>query len=85
MAKSVRVKIHNKGFRELRNSPGVLADLESRVGRVKRATGAADGDYSVGVRRGKNRGRAGIITTSLASRRRNRDSAELLRALDAGR
>lgn len=84
MAKA-RVKLHNKGFRELRNHPAVIADLERRAKRVKSATGAADEDYSVGSQTGRNRGRAGIVTMSIGARRRNRDNHELLRALDAGR
>lgn len=84
MAK-VEVKLKRAGFRALRNSPEVVNDLGRRAHQIVEATGASPGDYSVGTRRGKSRGRAGIVTTSDAAYDRNVKSNELLRAIDAGR
>lgn len=78
----VRVKLNNRGFRELRFSPGVVADLERRGRAVAAAAGP---DYEMGSRPGKTRHRVGITTRSLDAKEEEARKATLLRALDAGR
>lgn len=83
MAKA-RVTLHSKGFRELMNSPAVLADLDRRGRAIAAATGHRD-EYGVDTNPGKKRGRTGVFAKTARANRRNLDNHELLRALDAGR
>lgn len=84
MAK-VRVKLKNAGFRALRNSSGVIADLDRRANQIAAATGGASGDYKVSSRPGRARGRASVVAVSIEARVRNHERNELLNAIDAGR
>lgn len=75
-----RVKLNLQGFRDLRNSPGVMADLEARAERLADACG--DG-YEPGSRQGRNRGRAGVVTATYRAMRDNAKNNTLVANMDA--
>lgn len=82
---TVRVKLHNKGFNELRTSPGVMADLNSRAGAIARSAGP--GNEVKGAHRtgGRPRGRSTVYTGSAEAKRSEMRSKTLTRAIGAGR
>lgn len=83
MAGKTRIKFNVKGFRELRTSPAVQADIRRRAERV--AAAAGEGVEVLPVRTPRNRARALVgPVTSEAARRTARDNS-LIRALQAGR
>lgn len=77
-----RVKLHNKGFDELRKDSNLVADINARAQRIANAAGAG---YEVSPRTGKKRHRASVITESYEAAKDNAENNTLLRALDAGR
>jgi hypothetical protein len=77
-----RIKWRIAGFRELRKSSEVTADLIRRAQRI--AAGAGSG-YSASVSLGKNRGRASVFTKDAAAMRDNAKNNTLIRNLDRGR
>lgn len=84
---SIRLKIRNKGFAELRNSAGVLGDLNRRARRVRESAGEG---FEVrparpGTEGKRPRGRASVGTTNFKSRRAQSKDNILQRALNAGR
>lgn len=87
MAKRVKVKLNNKGFAELRNSPEVQADLTARARRIQAAAG--DGfearDASPGTKGARPRARASVGTASIKGNMRQGRDPVLQNALDAGR
>lgn len=79
----MKPKLNRAGFRELRNSPAVVADLDARARRVAEAAGDGFVSASGG---GKTRGRASVATVSNTARRAAAgDPAAFLRALQRGR
>lgn len=79
----MRIKWNIKGFEAIRRLPGVEAELQSEVDRVKRATG--DTGYVGGVEAGKTRSRGYVVTASREARDDNSRNHTLLRALGGGR
>lgn len=82
--------VHNaQGYYELRSAPGVIADLEARAGRVKRAAEADGGKYVTGSRQGmrkpQGRWRTSVATADFRAMRNNAKNHSLLKALDSGR
>ena len=82
MAKGMRLKLNNKGFRELRNHPNVIADLERRANRIADAAGEG---FEARAMEGRNRGRASVFTADFYGRRKQSKENVLQRALNAGR
>lgn len=77
-----RIKLNNKGFRELRKDPNVKADLMRRARKVAEAAG--DG-FGASESPGKNRARATVGTRSYKGRKRQARDNVLQRALNAGK
>ena len=86
MAKStVKIKWNNEGFRQLRQSPGVKADLMARARRVAAAAGGEGMGYMVTDLVLENpRGAVSVLCTGEAVYL-NRKYGSLIRALDAGK
>ena len=80
-----RVKFNRQGFKDLRNSPEVKAELLARAQQIAEAAGGEDAGYKVtDLVLEKPRGAVSVMATGKAhyeNRRRN----TLLKALDAGR
>jgi hypothetical protein len=76
------LKLNVAGFRELRRSPAVLADLLARGKRV--ASAAGDG-YQAQPWTGRNRARVVVRTATDKARASEARTHKLLGALDAGR
>lgn len=84
MAKA-RIQWMNKGFRELLNDPGVVADLERRADLIAVAANASgDGEYATGSSSGGRRGRSAVYTWDFRAMYDNARNHTLLRSLDAG-
>lgn len=82
----IKVKLHNKGFAKLRNSPEVLAELDKRAGMI--ASAAGEGFEATPAKQGGGsapRGRATVGTTDYESRRKNAKENTLNQALWAGK
>lgn len=86
MAKKVKIDFHKgghyAGFKKLRNSPEVKADLERRARAIAASAGSG---FEVSSQGGKNRARASVITGTFEARREQAKSNVLQRALDSGR
>lgn len=85
----LRLKLNQKGIRELLQSDEVQADLQRRVDRIAAATGAPD-DYDARVdviggtsKLGRAMGR--VVTATFEARKAEAQDRTLTRALDAGR
>ena len=78
-----KFKLNNAGFRALRTSAAVQADLAERAARVAEAAGegfvVGDGEEA------RNRARASVIAATPAAAAKNARENTLLHALDAGR
>lgn len=89
MAKNAktRIKWNIKGFAELRNDPGVLADLDRRASAI--AAEAGEGfearPAQPGTKGSAPRGRASVGTSTYEGRRRQAKSNVLESAIWAGR
>lgn len=83
MATSVKIELHNAGFNQLRSSPGVMADLNSRASRIQAAAG--DGMGMKPATSSGKRGRASVFTESYRARYKESHDKALTRAIDAGR
>lgn len=89
----MKLKINRQGFRELRNSPGVVADLDARAERVADAAmaeydphhGEVNDGFIPNVSEGQNRARSSVVTGNPHAARHNAAHNTLLRALEAGR
>jgi hypothetical protein len=77
-----KIKLNTKGFRELRTSPKVQADLQRRAERVARAAGPGFQVENPGT---KNRARRTVTAGTADAGRASTDPTVLLRALNAGR
>lgn len=82
MAKS-RLKLNNKGFRELRTNPKVGADLLRRAQDI--ADAAGDGYEAVQNPNPRNRYRAAVVPVTADAAIDNARHNTLLRAMRAGR
>ena len=81
-----RVRMNNKAFYELRSSPGVVADLESRTEKIRAACGEGfETSSQQGAKRPQGRWRTTVIAASAKAKRRNARHNTLIKALDAGR
>lgn len=69
-------------FEQIRRSPGVAADVDSRAARIAAAAGTG---FEAGSFEGKSRHRASVITATPKARARNAKRNTLLRSIDAGR
>lgn len=78
----MKIKWNIEGFRQLRHSPGVAADIDARAARIAAAAGAG---YESSPYRGATRHRASVITTSAKAAASERKHGKLLRSIDAGR
>lgn len=78
----VKLRWNMAGFRELRTSARVRADILRRARNV--AAVAGDG-YRADPSDTRNRARAAVVTDSDAAKADNARNQTLLRALDAGR
>lgn len=77
-----RIKWRNKGFKQLRKSNEILAELEKRAERIADAAGPG---VETSPFKGKNRSRVSVITVTEEARRANAENNTLIRAIDAGR
>lgn len=86
MAK-VKLKLHNKGFTALRNSPEVRGELDRRASKVAHAAGEGftRRQAQPGTSGRRPRARASVGTTDYESRKRQARDNVLQRALNAGR
>lgn len=86
MAKpTVKIKWNNEGFRQLRQAPGVKADLMARARRVAASAGGEGMGYMVtDLVLEKPRGAVSVMATGKAVYD-NRKNNSLIRALDAGK
>lgn len=87
MAKRMRIKWNLKGFRDLRNAPGVLADLDRRANKIAEAAGEGfeARPAKPGTRGSAPRGRASVGTYTFEGNRRQAKSNVLENAIWAGR
>ena len=83
----IKVKLHNKGFAKLRNSPEVLAELDRRAQKIAAAAGEGFEATPAKANHGgaAPRGRATVGTTNYESRRKNAKENTLNQALWAGK
>lgn len=77
-----RVVLNLRGFRDLRRSPEVEADLLARGRRIAAAAGPG---YGVQTWLGRNRARVTVRTSTPETRRAETENPVLLNSLDAGR
>lgn len=81
-----RVRLNNKAFYEIRRSPGVVAELESRARKIQAACGEGfEMSSQQGVKRPQGRWRTTVAAISPKAKRKNAKYNTLLRALGAGR
>lgn len=80
MAKNIKLNL--KGFRELRNDPAVVEDLERRARAIADAAGPG---FEASAQKGKNRARASVITGNFEAMLAQSKSNVLQRALNSGR
>jgi len=78
----VTVKLNYKGFRELRRSPAVKADLLRRGQRIAEAAGPG---YIAQESPGRNRARVVIIPDTYEAAVDSLQNLTLIRVMDAGR
>ena len=79
---ATKIKLSNAGFRELRKSPAVRAEILRRAEAV--AAAAGDGFRAV-ESAPRNRARAAVVPVTAEAAARNARENTLLHALDAGR
>lgn len=82
MASGTRFELNHDGVRELLQSPGVLADLAARAGRVAAAAGPG---MEVSTFIGRNRARVSVITATTEARLAEAHHRTLTSAIDAAR
>ncbi|MBK7021440.1 MAG: hypothetical protein IPH38_18075 [Candidatus Microthrix sp.] len=79
---ATRIKLNLAGFRKLRRSPEVAADLEKRARRIADAAGPG---HEVEVTKGRTRALGMVWTDTHEARRNEATNRSLTRAIDAGR
>lgn len=77
----VNIKWKMAGFRKLRKSPEIAADVEQRARRIAAVAGEGYEDSQV---MGKTRARASVITATYKAQLDNAKHNTLLRSLNAG-
>jgi hypothetical protein len=77
-----RLVLNRAGVRSILKSPGVLADLTARANRVASVAGPG---HIVDSEIGPNRARASVRTDTFAAAKREAESRNLTRAIDAAR
>lgn len=77
-----RIKLTANGPRQLRKSPGVVADLKRRADRIASAAGSG---MEASTHQGRNRARASVITGTVEAMVAEARGRVLTRAIDAGR
>lgn len=82
MAAGVKLVMNYAGMKAIMKSPGVLADLMRRGNAVRAAAGHG---HMVTSRIGQTRARVSVITGTEGARRREAETRNLTRALDAAR
>ncbi len=80
---STRVKLNIAGFRALRNSPAVVAELERRAKAIAEAAGP--GMETRPAETGGNRARVAVVTSSFEAMLAEAHHRTLTRAVGAGR
>ena len=80
---SVRIVLNRQGFRDLRNAPGVVADLERRAAAI--AAAAGEGFATRPAERGRQRARVAVVTETYDAMRSEAKDRTLTRAINAGR
>lgn len=80
---AVRVKLHMRGFRQLRNSPGVVADLAKRAAAI--AAQAGDGFATRPAETGGDRARVAVVTETAEAMIDEAKHRTLTTSIDAGR
>lgn len=78
----VTIRLTRNGPRQIRLSPGVLADLEERAERIAAAAGPG---MEVDARLGANRARASVFTATSEARRAEAVDRRLTNSIWAGR
>lgn len=81
----MKIKWRLEGFRELRSTPAMLADLEQRAARIADAAGPGHGVRSEIHTGGKGRARAAVVTESFEAALAEARDRNLSRAIDTGR
>ena len=79
---ATRIKLNLAGFRKLRRSPEVAADLEKRARRIADAAGPG---HEVEVTKGLTRALGLVWTDTHEARRNEATNRSLTRAIDAVR
>ena len=79
---ATRIKLNLAGFRKLRRSPEVMADLEKRARRIADAAGPG---HAGEVTKGRTRALGMVWTDTHEARRGEAANRSLTRAIDAGR
>ena len=79
---ATRIKLNLAGFRKLRRSPEVAADLEKRARRIADAAGPG---HEVEVAKGRTRALGMVWTDTHEARSNEATNRSLTRATDAGR
>jgi hypothetical protein len=83
---SVEIHWNMKGFHDLRSDPGLVADLEARLERIRAAAGEGfESSSRQGASRPEGRWRGTVITATPRAMALNARDNTLIRALDAGR
>ena len=82
MADGFKFKLNIAGFRDLRKSSEVEADLEERAARMVDVLGEGFGAFTAP---GRNRARVTVHTDSDFGAAKNAVSQDLIRAIDAAR
>jgi hypothetical protein len=81
-----RIKWHMRGFVQLRNAPGVVADLQARAQRIAEAAGEGVATRPAETHYGRQgRARAAVVTETYDAMRSQAKDSTLSRAIDAGR
>lgn len=79
----MRIRLIDRGIRDLLNGPVMQADLASRAARI--ASAAGEGFEAKPPERGRRRARVAVVTGTYEARLREAREGVLMRALDAGR
>lgn len=82
MSGKAEIHLNSAGIRKLLRSAEVQAELKRRADRIAAAAGPG---MEASVVAGANRARASVITGNARARRAEATTADLTRALDAGR
>lgn len=82
---STQIKWNMSGWRAVRTSPGVMAELDRRASRIAAAAGPGFKANPAKETGGRGRGRASVATATRNAARKNAKEHTLLTAAQAGR